>query len=321
MAIDATTFDAAASARAVQRESSYSPIVRSATEEPYDQPGEMSFLDFLDVVNPLQHIPVVGTIYRSLTGDTIKPAQQVMGGMLYGGPLGAVTSMFGAVVEQSTGKSIEGHAMAALGFEDPNNHGIAVAQAAPAAAKAAPATVAAAPVSPAPSAQTATQAAAQTATQPAMPAGAAAGAGTAAASARAPAGGTVTGPRDAFAAAAGEHRPSRMPARDTILANTMQAKHAATARTAPTPGAAAAMAAANASAAPQTAPQPAPAAAGAEGAKPVDGKSADGKSAAAPAPVPPEMLSDVMMRNLAKYEAAKKASAVRTAPAGVRVSG
>jgi len=312
MAIDATTFDAAASARAVQRESSYSPIVRSATEEPYDQPGEMSFLDFLDVVNPLQHIPVVGTIYRSLTGDTIKPAQQVMGGMLYGGPLGAVTSMFGAVVEQSTGKSIEGHAMAALGFDDPNNHGIAVAQAAPA-AKAAPAAVAAAPVSPAPSAQTGTQAAMQAA----MPAGAvAAGAGTAAASAKAPAGGTVTGPRDAFAAAAGEHRPSRMPARDTILANTMQAKHAATARTAPTPGAAAAMAAANASAASQTTPQPAPAAAGTEGAKPVEGK-----SAAAPTPVPPDMLSDVMMRNLAKYEAARKASAVRTAPAGVRVSG
>lgn len=306
MAIDATTFDAA-SARAVQRESSYSPIVRSATEEPYDQPGEMSFLDFLDVVNPLQHIPIVGTIYRSLTGDTIKPAQQVMGGMLYGGPLGAVSSIFGAVVAQSTGKSIEGHAMAALGFDDPNNHGIAVASAAPAAATAAQVASASAPAAAAPPVQPAATAA--SAVAPAADA--------TPALARAPAGGTVTAPRDAFTAAVGEHRPSRMPARDTILANTMQAKHAA-ARTAPTPGAAAAMAAANAS---QATSQPAPAAAGAEGAKPADGKPADGKSAAAPTPVPPEMLSDVMMRNLAKYEAAKKAAAVRTAPASVRVSG
>ncbi|HEY0837688.1 MAG TPA: hypothetical protein VGE72_27480, partial [Azospirillum sp.] len=145
MAIDAMTHDAAAGARAVQRESSLNPIIRSPTEEPYDQPGEMSFLDFLDVVNPLQHIPIVGTIYRSLTGDTIKPAQQVMGGMLWGGPLGAATSIFGAVVEQATGKNLEGHAMAALGFET-DQHGVAVATAPPTPAKATPETVAAAPL-------------------------------------------------------------------------------------------------------------------------------------------------------------------------------
>ncbi|HYH22374.1 MAG TPA: hypothetical protein VD995_27505 [Azospirillum sp.] len=295
MAIDATTYDAAASARAAQRESSLSAIIRSPTEEPYDQPGEMSFLDFLDVINPLQHIPIVGTIYRSLTGDTIKPAQQVMGGMLYGGPLGAVTSMFGAVVEQSTGKSIEGHAMAALGFEDPNQHGGAVA-ATPAAIQAAPPVappvVAAAPTAPAlasPPAATVAEAAAPTAV-------------------KAPPAATITTPRDPFA---GENRPSRMPARDTILANTMQAKHAA-ARTAPTPGAAASMAAAGV---PVAAPQPAPASGGAEGATPAD------KAASAPTPVPPEMLSDVMMRNLAKYEAARKAAATRAAPSNVRVSG
>lgn len=297
MAIDATTYDAAASARAAQRESSLSAVIRSPTEEPYDQPGEMSFLDFLDVVNPLQHIPIVGTIYRSLTGDTIKPAQQVMGGMLYGGPLGAVTSMFGAVVQQSTGKSIEGHAMAALGFEDPNQHGIAVASAAPSAAPVIAQAAAASPTAP------------STPIQPAMPANAAVAVADAAgpASTKAPAAGTITAPRDPFAA---ENRPSRMPARDTILANTMQAKHAA-ARTAPTPGAAASMAAAGA---PVAAPRPTPASGATEGAQPAD------KAASAPTPVPAEMLSDVMMRNLAKYEAAKKASA-RATPSSVRVSG
>ncbi|MBT5013959.1 MAG: hypothetical protein HON02_05865, partial [Rhodospirillaceae bacterium] len=28
-----------------------------------------TFLDFLDIINPLQHIPVVGSLYRDMTGD------------------------------------------------------------------------------------------------------------------------------------------------------------------------------------------------------------------------------------------------------------
>lgn len=281
MAIDALTHDAA-TARATQREAPLSAIIRSPTEEVYDQPGEMSFMDFLDIINPLQHLPVVGTIYRSITGDTIKPAQQVIGGMLWGGPLGGATSIFNAIVEQSTGKGVEGHAMAALGFggEEPAT---AVASAeAPAAATADTAnTGTAAPAVPA------AMAAAQVAAAPAA-------AGTI--TTPVPFATAAAAPRDAFAAGPGDHRPSRMPARDTILANTMQAKHTAPLTT-PTPAAAAAKAA--------------PATGG--GAE----KPADDRSAAAAAP---EMLSDVMMRNLAKYEAAKKAS-MRSAPSNVRVSG
>ena len=52
----------------------------------------LRFADLLDVVNPLQHIPVVSTVYRNLTGDTIKPIAQVAGGLLYGGPSGAVVA-------------------------------------------------------------------------------------------------------------------------------------------------------------------------------------------------------------------------------------
>ncbi|MDP6473864.1 MAG: hypothetical protein QF894_03030 [Alphaproteobacteria bacterium] len=29
------------------------------------------FDDFLDLINPLQHIPIISTIYREITGDTI----------------------------------------------------------------------------------------------------------------------------------------------------------------------------------------------------------------------------------------------------------
>ncbi|MGB6086494.1 MAG: hypothetical protein WBF74_07845, partial [Parvibaculum sp.] len=33
--------------------------------------GEFGFSDFLDVINPLQHIPIVSSIYRELTGDEL----------------------------------------------------------------------------------------------------------------------------------------------------------------------------------------------------------------------------------------------------------
>ena len=30
-----------------------------------------TFLDFLDVINPLQHIPIISSVYRSITNDSI----------------------------------------------------------------------------------------------------------------------------------------------------------------------------------------------------------------------------------------------------------
>ena len=35
---------------------------------------DFSFHDLLDIVNPLQHLPVIGTIYRAITGDTYRHA-------------------------------------------------------------------------------------------------------------------------------------------------------------------------------------------------------------------------------------------------------
>ncbi len=55
--------------------------------------SEVSFNDLVDTLNPLQHIPVISEIYRSLTGDTISPQARVAGGTLYGGPLGLVASI------------------------------------------------------------------------------------------------------------------------------------------------------------------------------------------------------------------------------------
>ncbi len=60
--------------------------------------SEVSFNDLVDTLNPLQHIPVISEIYRSLTGDTISPQARVAGGTLYGGPLGLVASIVSLAV-------------------------------------------------------------------------------------------------------------------------------------------------------------------------------------------------------------------------------
>ncbi|MBI3452201.1 MAG: hypothetical protein HY057_05090 [Rhodospirillales bacterium] len=76
--------------------------------------GKITFADFLSVINPLQHIPIVSTIYRAITGDTIEPTARVIGGALFGGPAGLVVAAFSSVFEQTTGKDIGAQALALL---------------------------------------------------------------------------------------------------------------------------------------------------------------------------------------------------------------
>jgi hypothetical protein len=64
------------------------------------QPGTITFRDFLSALNPLQHLPLVGTIYRAVTGETLVPAMRVAGGFLMGGPVGAIASAVGAAAEE-----------------------------------------------------------------------------------------------------------------------------------------------------------------------------------------------------------------------------
>jgi hypothetical protein len=83
-------------------------------------PGEeVTFSDFLSVINPLQHIPVVSSIYRWVTGDTIKPAARVVGGALYGGPIGLVSAVLNAVVEEVKGSDIGAQVLAMVTPDKP----------------------------------------------------------------------------------------------------------------------------------------------------------------------------------------------------------
>jgi hypothetical protein len=73
---------------------------------------EPSFWDFLDVINPLQHIPVVNNLYREITGDKIGVAARLVGGTLFGGPLGLIASAANCILEESSGHDVGGHVLA-----------------------------------------------------------------------------------------------------------------------------------------------------------------------------------------------------------------
>lgn len=72
---------------------------------------EFGFGDLLDMINPLQHLPVIGHLYREFTGDTIRPISQIMGGAVFGGPLGAAGGIVNAIAQEETGKDVTGNAL------------------------------------------------------------------------------------------------------------------------------------------------------------------------------------------------------------------
>ena len=79
------------------------------------------FADILDIINPLQHIPVISTLYRKLTGDLMSPTAEILGGALFGGIIGAVTSVADVLWTQATGKDFGDTVYAWLGFDGKNS--------------------------------------------------------------------------------------------------------------------------------------------------------------------------------------------------------
>src|SRR5271166_4743680 len=65
-----------------------------------------SFSDVLDILNPLQHIPIINTIYQHLTGDKEGAVADVAGGTLWAGPIGLVASLVDLAVKSDSGKSV-----------------------------------------------------------------------------------------------------------------------------------------------------------------------------------------------------------------------
>ena len=91
------------------------------------------FFDFLDIINPLQHIPILSGLYRKITGDEISPGSRLIGGSLFGGPIGFAAALANVVVEDASGSDIGGHVFAMVdgGGEEPDFTPAQVASAAP----------------------------------------------------------------------------------------------------------------------------------------------------------------------------------------------
>src|SRR5256885_5005644 len=87
----------------------------------------LSFGDLLDVINPLQHIPFISTIYRRMTGDTMSPTAEIAGGALYGGIVGTIASIADVIFTQETGKDFGETVFAWLGFKNKGETQIATA--------------------------------------------------------------------------------------------------------------------------------------------------------------------------------------------------
>jgi hypothetical protein len=69
--------------------------------------AHMSFHTLLSELNPLQYLPIIGTIYRAVTGDTIPEAVRSVGSFivsgLIGGPIGLATNAALLAIEKMTG--------------------------------------------------------------------------------------------------------------------------------------------------------------------------------------------------------------------------
>jgi hypothetical protein len=65
---------------------------------------DFSFHNLLDIINPLEHLPIIGTLYRAITGTHIGIPEKIAGDALYGGLWGAVSGVADAAFEVVTGK-------------------------------------------------------------------------------------------------------------------------------------------------------------------------------------------------------------------------
>jgi hypothetical protein len=119
--------DAAAAAdfaRILNQAAPVNAAAPAASSAAAPESGDTSFLGFVktiaDVINPLQHIPLVGALYRHITGDEINPMARLAGDTLYGGPIGAAFAAVDIGCQKITGHDMGETVIAAL-TKDKNN--------------------------------------------------------------------------------------------------------------------------------------------------------------------------------------------------------
>lgn len=77
-------------------------LPRLGADEHVPVPGSLDFDAVLRALNPLHHLPGVGTIYRAATGERLNPALLVLGAGVLGGPIGMLSAAVFATIEEVT---------------------------------------------------------------------------------------------------------------------------------------------------------------------------------------------------------------------------
>jgi len=103
-------------------ESAYIPYLNGQYTQPAPDDGKphlwaqkgFKFHDLLDAINPLQHLPVISSIYRWITGDTIGNIPRIVGDAIYGGIPGFVSGLFNVLLKEETGEDVGEHVVATL---------------------------------------------------------------------------------------------------------------------------------------------------------------------------------------------------------------
>ena len=91
-----------------------SALTESSASKATSKDTSFGFGDFVDMINPLQHIPFISSVYRHLTGDEISPVSRVVGDAAFGGPIGAASGLVNALVQMETGKDVGENMIATL---------------------------------------------------------------------------------------------------------------------------------------------------------------------------------------------------------------
>lgn len=91
---------------------------QTSSTAPKPEADDFGFEDLLDMINPLQHIPVVSTLYQDITGDTISAPAKIVGGGIFGGVTGLAGSVVDAIIEEVSGLDVGHHVLALFNGDD-----------------------------------------------------------------------------------------------------------------------------------------------------------------------------------------------------------
>jgi hypothetical protein len=104
------TQSAATASTATSSANSGKPLLTTGAD------GKSFFENVLDIVNPLEHLPVVSTIYHAITGNQSGDVEKIAGDTLYGGPIGLLSSVADVAFEKITGKNFGDTMLAMVGI-------------------------------------------------------------------------------------------------------------------------------------------------------------------------------------------------------------